>query len=159
MICSGNSSWLVPNLGILFHNRKPHPPDFALASTASSILCSLLNTSWRFSAARCPTALLATAWTDYLTGSPRSSQKRANSARPNNGQRLAGKGDLSGQILNLGHKCPPCCDLQRIEASGEVPLDENHTARSRRGGSPTIATGWPCGQSRRPLPSELPFLS
>src|ERR1700756_5736255 len=42
---------------------------------------------WRCSAARCPIAVLALAWIGSPTGSPRSSAKSANSARPENRQR------------------------------------------------------------------------
>ena len=62
----------------------------ARASTASSILCSLLNMCWRCFAARYQRALLALASTGSPTASPRSSQKPANCAQPEIGQRLAG---------------------------------------------------------------------
>src|SRR5207244_4336070 len=89
-ICSGNSNWLVPNLGISLHSRQRHSPSFEPASTGSSILCSPLNMRWRCSAGRCRLGLHAVASTDSPTASPRSLPKRANSAHPENGQRLAG---------------------------------------------------------------------
>jgi hypothetical protein len=84
-----------------FHQARAHPKylvpqpkassiPFVPASTASSIPCSPLNMCWRCFAARKQRALLALASTGSPTVSPKSSQKRANYAQPETGQRLAG---------------------------------------------------------------------
>ena len=75
------------------HRSPPGP-----ASTASSTLCALLNTSSRCSGAPCRTALHVAASTGSPTGSPRSSRKPANSPHPENGQRLAGYADHSDGV-------------------------------------------------------------
>src|SRR6266478_428426 len=88
----------VLNPGILFPSQRCRPHAFELASMESSILCSLLNMCWRCSAAPCHTAVLVLASIASQTGSPRFSAKRASSAPPENGQRLAGYADNAGVI-------------------------------------------------------------
>ena len=73
---------------IWFRNRRHHHPNFVPASMASSIRCSRLNMSWKCSAARFQKAVLALASTGSPTDSPRSSQKHANCARPENGAEI-----------------------------------------------------------------------
>src|SRR5208337_2532338 len=90
MISRGNSNRLVPNRGIWFLNQKPLTPSLQLAWTVSSIPCRPLNTHWRCSGGPCRLVLHAVASIGSPTGSPRSPPKRANSAHPENGQRLAG---------------------------------------------------------------------
>jgi len=85
-----NSNGPVLNPGILFPSQRCRPHAFELASMESSILCSLLNMCWRCSTARCHTAVLVLASIASQTGSARFSAKRASSAPPENGQRLAG---------------------------------------------------------------------
>src|SRR5467141_3415499 len=76
----------------------------------SSILCSLLNMCWRCSAAPCHTAVLVLASIASQTGSPRFSAKRASSAPPENGQRLAGYADNT-EVEQLDQHCAVSKDL------------------------------------------------
>src|SRR5215471_6902767 len=90
MISRGNSRRLVQSLGTWFLSPKRLLPSLELASTESSIPCRPLNMHWRCSDGRCQLVLPAVASTGSPTASRRSPPKRANSARPENGQRLAG---------------------------------------------------------------------
>ena len=90
MISRGNSNRLVQNLGISFHSRKRLLPSLELASTGLSILCPELDMPWRCSGGRCRSVLPAVASTGSPIASSRSPPRHANSAHPENGQRLAG---------------------------------------------------------------------
>jgi len=94
MISSENSNRLVQNLGIWFHSRPHHPPFFELASTGSLIPSRPPNMRWRCSGGRCRSELHAVVSTGSPTASPKSPPRRANSAHPENGQRLAGYVEL-----------------------------------------------------------------
>src|SRR5215472_13773123 len=112
LISSENLSWLVQNFGILFHTPTCRRLHFVRTSTDCTMLYSLPNMGSRCFGAHYQTAPLAGASTGSPIGSPKSLQRRANSAHPEHGQRLAGYVGLTDNCGDersdqVFHKC---CD-------------------------------------------------
>src|SRR5881398_2692269 len=90
MISSGNSYRLDQSLAIWFPSRKRLLPPLELVWMELSIPCGPLNMPWRCSGGRYRLVPHAVVSTGSPIASQRSSPKRANSARPESGQTLAG---------------------------------------------------------------------
>src|SRR5437870_11324686 len=90
MISSGNSYRLDQSLAIWFPSRKRLLPPLELVWMELAIPCGLLNMPWRCSGGRYRLVPHAVVSTGSPIASQRSSPKRANSARPESGQTLAG---------------------------------------------------------------------
>src|SRR5437879_13599061 len=96
MISSGNSYRLDQSLAIWFPSRKRLLPPLELVWMELSIPCGPLNMPWRCSGGRYRLVPHAVVSTGSPIASQRSSPKRANSARPESGQTLAGYVGYSG---------------------------------------------------------------
>src|SRR5437667_4605322 len=81
------------------------------------------------------TVLLAFAWTVSPTASPKSSEKRASSRRPENGQRLAGNVGEPETSSSTGGGCS-CHEnvTQRAENGGKNAANDNKGRRKQVAG-------------------------